>query len=274
MGDAKSFLVGLVGFAERERRILKSVAALSTARPRSYAFCDIGGMPPELYLIDGDDPVACAEWGTLQKTVAAPGAFVVNRDNAEPGKWAVHRPLVPRRLFELLDKMTVQELHFLPELHIGGIVRDSSALEAAPVEAPSLGQFQRKALVVDDSPTVRKQMEIGLKLVKVAVDFAETGEQALYLFTQNTYDIVFLDVVLPGIDGYQVCRTMKRDKARRDIPVVMLTGKSSTFDRVKGTFAGCDTYLTKPVDSTVFQNVLMRYLNVRTDDFQSMVLAT
>ncbi len=274
MGNAKSFFVGLVGFAEREQRILKSVAALSTARPRSYAICDSGSMPPDLYLIDGDDPAACAQWASIQAVSKAPGAFVVNRDNAEQGKWSVHRPLVPRRLFELLDKMTVQELHFLPELHIGQDVRDSSALESAPVDAPDLGPLHRKALVVDDSPTVRKQMEIGLKLVRVAVDFAETGEQALYLFTQNTYDIVFLDVVLPGIDGYQVCRTMKRDKIRRDIPVVMLTGKSSTFDRVKGTFAGCDTYLTKPVDSTVFQNVLMRYLNINTDDFRAMAMAT
>jgi twitching motility two-component system response regulator PilG len=79
------------------------------------------------------------------------------------------------------------------------------------------------ALVVDDSLPVRKQIELELKLLGVNADFAETGEQAFKLLDNKSYDIVFLDVVLPGIDGYQVCKTIKKDIMMKQTPVIMLT---------------------------------------------------
>ncbi len=253
----KAFAVCLIGFSERERRILRSVAALSSARSRRYCFHELDTRPADLYLIDGDDPEAMRAWGAIHADVVAPAAFVMERERTGFGKWFLHRPLVPSRLFALLDQMTVEELRFLPELHIGQDLSVETAaveLKAEPAKVAGL------ALVVDDSPTVRKQIELGLKLVHVTVDFAETGEQALSLAAANSYDIIFLDVVLPGIDGYQVCRTIKKDRLRKHTPVVMLTGKSSAFDRIKGSLAGCDTYLTKPVENAVFQEVLKKYL--------------
>ncbi|NJN45180.1 MAG: response regulator [Candidatus Competibacteraceae bacterium] len=118
-----------------------------------------------------------------------------------------------------------------------------------------------KALIVDDSRPVRKQIELELKLFGIQVDSAESGEQAFDLLDQKTYNLIFLDVVLPGIDGYQICKTIKRDKTRKKTPIVMLTGKSSPFDRVKGALAGCDTYLTKPVKQASFQKVVKKYLD-------------
>ena len=259
MGIKKAFGVSIVGFSDRERRILRSVSALSTTRLRRYDFHEPDGGAVHLYLIDGDDPAAIAAWQTLRVAAPTPAAFVADRDRPELGKWRLPRPIVPSRLFALLDQMTVEELRFLPELHIG----ETAAAPAAPVEVNAEpAKSSGRALVVDDSPTVRKQIELGLKLLHVAVDFAESGEQALASLAARTYDIVFLDVVLPGIDGYQVCRAIKKDKLRKRTPVVMLTGKSSAFDRVKGALAGCDTYLTKPVENAVFQNVLKKYLNV------------
>lgn len=259
MDKTKAFGVSFIGFSERERRILRSLTALSTARCRHYSFREPDASTPDLYLIDGDDPAAIATWKTDQSIAPAPAAFVVDRDRPDLGRWFLRRPIVPSRLFALLDQMTVQELRYLPELHIG---RDSAAT-TAPIEvAAETAKSAGRALVVDDSPTVRKQIELGLRLLHVGVDFAETGEQGLALFAVNAYDIVFLDVVLPGIDGYQVCRTIKKDKLRKHTPVVMLTGRSSAFDRVKGSLAGCDTYLTKPVENSVFQSVLKKYLKV------------
>ena len=95
------------------------------------------------------------------------------------------------------------------------------------------------------------------------MDLAEDGERAIELIAGERYDIVFLDVVLPGMDGYKICRTIKRDKRTKGTPVIMLTGKSSPFDRVKGKLAGCDTYLTKPVDHATFQQVVRQYLTQR-----------
>jgi twitching motility two-component system response regulator PilG len=92
------------------------------------------------------------------------------------------------------------------------------------------------------------------------VDLAEDGEQAVKFIANRSYDIIFLDVVLPGMDGYKICREIKRNKRTKNTPVIMLTGKSSPFDMVKGKLAGCDTYLTKPVDGIMFKEVVQKYL--------------
>jgi len=92
------------------------------------------------------------------------------------------------------------------------------------------------------------------------VDLAETGERALELLSIKRYDIVFLDVVLPGIDGYQICKTIKQHRGTKDTPVIMLTGKTSPFDRVRGKLAGCNTYMTKPVEREAFGKVVKTYL--------------
>jgi len=77
---------------------------------------------------------------------------------------------------------------------------------------------------------------------------------------ENNYDIIFLDIILPGIDGYEVCKAIKEGKCK-DTPVIMLTGNSSPADRIKGNLSGCDTYLIKPVGQVVFQEIINQYLN-------------
>lgn len=105
-----------------------------------------------------------------------------------------------------------------------------------------------RALVVDDSATVRELMDLTLGHLQVDVEFTATGEDALALLGRKSYDIVFLDLILPGINGYSVCKSIKNDKATKDIPVIMLTGKNTTFDKVRGIMAGTDVYLTKPLE--------------------------
>ena len=138
-----------------------------------------------------------------------------------------------------------------------------TAAHASVTAAPAMAAVRRQhmALVVDDSPTIRKQIELALRLAGVEAVCAETAEAASEALSHSAYDLIFLDVVLPGdTDGYQICRAIKRSKSHRDTPVVMLTGRSSTFDRVRGSLAGCDTYLTKPVENETFRAVLKKYL--------------
>lgn len=132
---------------------------------------------------------------------------------------------------------------------------------AVPPTAPAFTpKCSFRALVVDDSPTVRIKIESELLPMGVASDCAETGEQALQMLAKNEYDIVFLDIVLPGADGYEVCRKIKHNRDTKRLPVVMLTSKSSPFDRIRGSLAGCSTYLTKPVDHASFHAVVEKYL--------------
>lgn len=104
------------------------------------------------------------------------------------------------------------------------------------------------ALVVDDSTTLRRLMELILVPLGFDIDFVDSGERAVELSKRKNYDIVFLDVLLPGIDGYRVCKMLKGDKRTKGTRVVMLTSKGSAIDKVRGMMAGSDVYLTKPVD--------------------------
>lgn len=105
-----------------------------------------------------------------------------------------------------------------------------------------------RVLVVDDSTVVRELMNLTLSRMGVDLEIADNGEDALALIGQKHFDVVFLDIMLPGIDGYRVCKEIKADRRNRDIVVIMLTSKDTVFDRVRGSMAGTDAYLTKPLD--------------------------
>jgi CheY-like chemotaxis protein len=124
-----------------------------------------------------------------------------------------------------------------------------------------LSTIKPRAIVVDDSASVRKQIELELDLFDVEVDYAESVEQTYRLLEKNSYDIAFLDVVLPDGDGFQICKTIKQSVS--NINVIMLTGKATAADKIKGTMVGCDAYLVKPVGRMTFQNTVCTYLNLK-----------
>lgn len=114
------------------------------------------------------------------------------------------------------------------------------------------------ALVIDDSAAIRKQLELELRDAGISADFAESGEQALEKIEDAQYDLVFLDIIMPGIDGYETCRAMRAKASYKKTPIIMLSGKTSPLDEVQGVIAGATTYLTKPVKSKVLQETLAR----------------
>ena len=115
-------------------------------------------------------------------------------------------------------------------------------------------------LVVDDNVTVREFMKTKLAAFNFNVDYAENGEQAIGYTGQKHYACIFLDVVMPGIDGYQVCKLIKSNKASRGTAVVMLTSKDSPFDKIRGSMSGCDAYLTKPVDEEKLLETIAKFV--------------
>jgi len=115
-----------------------------------------------------------------------------------------------------------------------------------------------RALVVDDSTTVRRLMDLTLRPLGMDLEFADNGEDAIHLTKSRNYDIIFLDIMLPDIDGYRVCKAIKADKATKGISVIMLTSRGSTFDKVRGVMAGTDVYLTKPLAKTELLKAIAR----------------
>ncbi len=120
------------------------------------------------------------------------------------------------------------------------------------------------ALVVDDSSTMRRLMNITLEQLGMNIEFADCGTDALALVKSRAYDIVFLDVILPDVDGYRVCKTIKGNKHSRNIPVILLTSRDSAFDKVRGKMSGADAYLTKPLDRAVLLQAIHRHLAADT----------
>ncbi len=101
-----------------------------------------------------------------------------------------------------------------------------------------------RVLVVEDEPRMAMLLTRGFREAGYAVDVAHTGTDGLWLATENEYDAVVLDVLLPGIDGFEVCRRLRA--AERWAPVLLLTAMGAVADRVRGLDVGADDYLTKP----------------------------
>ena len=103
-----------------------------------------------------------------------------------------------------------------------------------------------KVMVIDDSNTIRRSAEIFLKQAGCEVVLAEDGFDALSKLSDHAPAIVFCDVLMPRLDGYQTCALIKKSTRFQDTPVVMLSSKDGIFDRARGRLAGSDEYLTKP----------------------------
>src|SRR6201996_1282083 len=103
-------------------------------------------------------------------------------------------------------------------------------------------------LLVEDDPAARQGLELALRRLGYGVHAAETGEAALRDFRDAAPDVVVLDLMLPGLDGFEVCRRLRRGS---DIPVIMLTARGDDLDIVAGLEAGADDYVVKPVEPRV-----------------------
>ena len=109
--------------------------------------------------------------------------------------------------------------------------------------------MSKKILIVDDEPHIRLLLEQTLEdLEDHGVEFfsAENGEKALDLIREERPDLVFLDVMMPKMNGFDVCRTVKRDWGMAEVFIIILTAKGQEYDKEKGREAGADRYVTKP----------------------------
>ena len=103
-----------------------------------------------------------------------------------------------------------------------------------------------KVMVIDDSNTIRRSAEIFLNQAGCEVILAQDGFDALSKITDHQPDVVFVDIMMPRLDGYQTCSLIKRNAKYRSTPVIMLSSKDGLFDRARGRMVGSDEYLTKP----------------------------
>ena len=110
----------------------------------------------------------------------------------------------------------------------------------------STGGTAAKVLVIDDSNTIRRSAEIFLKQGGHLVMLAEDGYDALSKISDFRPDVIFCDILMPRLDGYQTCAIIKRNSEFSVVPVVMLSSKDGVFDKARGRMVGSQDYLTKP----------------------------
>ena len=103
-----------------------------------------------------------------------------------------------------------------------------------------------KVMVIDDSNTIRRSAEIFLLQAGCTVILAEDGFDALAKIADHQPDLIFVDIMMPRLDGYQTCALIKQNPKLKSTPVIMLSSKDGVFDRARGRLAGSDRYLTKP----------------------------
>lgn len=265
--QAKVTTVGVMGFDATEFRLIRNLLKIASCRPQGGYEIYVGASAVncDILMVNADDAGAMASSrAAFGKQSTTMPLLVFSAEPSYPVDYPCYlRPLSPVKLLKQLDQLVLEKQLLEPSNQIFS-GKNATAVaggsdSARQIHVTNSASKTRRALVVDDSLTVRRQLEQELGASNVQVDSAETGERGLDLMGKNDYDIIFLDVMLPGADGYQVCKHIKKNPLLKQIPVVMLTSKSSPFDRVRGSLAGCDTYLTKPVDYQEFRQVLEKY---------------
>jgi len=283
-GQAKSlrtFQVGIVGASREAFGALSRIFGVTAYRTRSYLAVPIAAnakaVPDniDLLILCTNNPNVLDYWLHKRPQGKALGRPLIRvaRDPGDSQKdYVISVPINPPRLLRLLDQYTIRELNFFPEFQIGNDSADLSETTIAGLKllkgdgGPGNKRHGlQRALVVDDSLAVRKQVEIEFGLLDAEVDCVESAEAAIEASAKTAYDIIFMDVVMPGMDGYAACKRIKRSPLNKNTPIVLLTSRSSSFDKIKGTLAGCDTYLVKPINHNDFENVVNKYFSqIRT----------
>jgi len=117
-----------------------------------------------------------------------------------------------------------------------------------------------KVMVIDDSKTIRRTAESLLKKAGCEVTTATDGFEALAMIADHHPDVIFVDIMMPRLDGYQTCALIKHNDVYKNIPVIMLSSKDGLFDRARGRIVGSEQYLTKPFTKDELLGAIRRYV--------------
>ena len=120
-----------------------------------------------------------------------------------------------------------------------------------------------KVMVIDDSKTIRRTAETLLRKEGCEVDTATDGFEALSKISDQQPQIIFVDIMMPRLDGYQTCALIKNNQMFKSTPVIMLSSKDGLFDKARGRIVGSEQYLTKPFTREELLGAIRRHVGVR-----------
>jgi two-component system, cell cycle response regulator len=294
--DLRPLRVALLGFEAADEACFIRFFQVERPHQRKYiAAKSSEKASSDILLVNYDNPAALRERDVLVDT--HPHAQVVAASRGpliEPPTYHIRGMLFAARVLTTLDKVPIaiftemavvepkpQEAAHPNEQQLVEVSRPQVAETRLPqvntivadadksipvVTIPTVPVHDKagyRALVVDDSVAIQKSLELNLVTLPQmgVIDFADSGESALEKAKAVQYDLIFLDVMMPGIDGYETCIRLRKKPEYKKTPIIMVSGKTSPLDEVKGVMAGCTTYLTKPVQQEAFQKLSIRVLS-------------
>lgn len=230
-----------VGLDSREVMVVESVFRANPELGARYIFgAPEAGDVADIVFVNGDDDGAIAGWQQLNsKHPTTVPIYVTAHPERFPGAHHVRKPLGFRNFMSVIDSITSA---------VGSMVQPAREEVPDPL----------RILIVDDSFPARQFIQFKLEeladsSMALSIHSADSGELALHEVQSIPFDVVFLDVVMPGMDGYEVCRKIK---AIRPTRVALLTGLNASVDFARGREVGCDNYLTKPPNDADLSSIL------------------
>lgn len=274
--DLRQLRVALLGFESvNEARLLRVFQmergddeySYIAAKPSHQSASDI-------LMVNYDNPAALQEKDRILGDHPQVQVVAVSRGPlfAEAPAHHIRGMLIASRVLNVLDKVSAklrsETVSTQPQVVAESMLQafaekpvpqDQASVTEKPAAVTSDGY---RVLVVDDSPAIQKSLELNLAILPQigVIDFADSGESAIERAGTKQYDLIFLDVMMSGIDGYETCTQLRQKTEYKKIPIIMVSGKTSPLDEVKGVMAGCTTYLTKPVQPEAFQKLSIRIL--------------
>ena len=231
------------GLRPVERQLLDGLVKVSQRRTPRLALLDPAvARDADVILVDTRDPAAMA-WAQERPWLAHRAVIWIDANDAAPGHTLLRRPV---------------QWPILPMVLARALERAPGAVAGVPVAASSRPPSRAvRVLVVADDLAVRLHLRSVLEARSYQVTEADGVPAAMARLEGDRFDCVLMDVVMPQLDGYEGCHLIKaRWRGAAAVSVVMLTSKGSPFDRLRGRMAGCDAYLTKPVDPQLLADVL------------------
>jgi len=258
MAENKLYCIGLT---DKEGLFFQRIVKLSANRKTNqFVFAD-NQQSADLLIVQGNQQsIDTIESSKTKKAIIVAGDLKAQKHYPEI---ILPRPFLMSRVLKILDQAV--ELIAEPTITdktVSEIATNAETVKTAVPEAVTVNNNKPslKALIIDDSLPVRMQLKIILDDSRIDSELAESGEKGLEFAVANDYDLVFLDIMMPGIDGYEVCEAMRKMDKMKKTPIIMLSGKTSPLDEVKGVIAGATTYMTKPINVEELQAVLSRMM--------------
>jgi twitching motility two-component system response regulator PilG len=257
----KKINIALYGFSAKEKEFLEKILKMPSLAQVEVEIKDVlESEKVHCYLFNDDQKGGWQYFERKMREKGSSALFYLVTNDGSANTNLILRPITIAKLKEVMNVIIQKELRFVP----GMVINDSDDTKQAFIlknikknNVQTSKVFVKQALVVDDSPAVLNSMTQALTLQEIQVTTEAQPEQAILTAKYKKFDIIFLDVMMAGMSGYDLAAEIR--KSEKQVPIVMLTSRNSPMDRMRASLAGSNYFLTKPVTSEAIMDVLTKF---------------